>query len=263
MIRWLALALLLGLARASAAETFEGPLPFGLYEGDRTLGRSATPRTELSLAADANALLDTPHFFGTLAGVVTVRGSYAVDDRTEVFGALEAAQYRFIQNTSLTQSRLSLGQLSVGAQRIVWRGDTWALTPLVRVVLPTSTAYVNARTFGADVMLLAQWQPFTKVSFHGQVGATGSVAATEAASNPRAGAVLLAGAEWKPARWFGAVLETGATMGQYAALDQFTVSAGLRFAWRAHYGLELGGVLPIAGSTRMSFAGGLRFAWQP
>src|SRR5207244_2717402 len=111
------------------------PLQVGLFDGDQALARSPCARTALSLGFGGNALIDQQHFYGTLAGVGVIRGSYALDRKTELFGTWDAAQIRFIQNATLSQTAFSLGQLSAGATRLVWATERFQLAPGVRLVL--------------------------------------------------------------------------------------------------------------------------------
>ncbi len=241
---------------------FQGPLQIGLAPGDQGLGRTVCARTGFSIALGANALLDTPNFFGTLAGTGTVRGSYSLGDRLVFFGSWDTAQYRFIQNATLSESKLSVGTASVGAQWQVWRSERYAIAPALRLVLPTSSVYLNTVPFAADLMLLAQWNAFETVAFHGELGLTGSAAFSAGDMDSRLGFTMLAGAQWNVRPWFAGVAEAGAVLGSAATPTQVTVAPGLRFGWSEHYALELCGIVPVAGTTRTTFAGALRFGWR-
>lgn len=263
----LAFALTMSLAVSAHATCpegpmFDGPVQTSLFEADQALGRSACPRSEISLAGAGSAILDTPHFYGTLAGAGVLRGSWAMDKDTELFATFDTAQMRFIQNATLSETAWTLGQASIGATRHVWGNDRFDLSPSLRLVLPTSTAYVNAHPFAVDVAALARWQLIDSIALHGQLGFTTSAAFSAGPSDALFGAQLLVGGAWSPWKWFAVVAEVGALLGNGSALYHLTAGGGLRFAFANHFGIELAAVLPLVGADRTTFAGGLRFGYR-
>lgn len=75
---------------------------------------------------------------------------------------------------------------------------------------------------------------------------------------PRAAWATTAGAAWRPWRWLELVVDAHAELGCAAALDVFALAPALRFAIGAHFGAELGAMLPLAGRERALAAADLR-----
>jgi hypothetical protein len=68
-----------------------GPVAIGLLEGGLGEGRRVCGRSEVGLGAGAMLLVDRPNFYGRLSADLRLRGSWALSDRLELFGALSSS----------------------------------------------------------------------------------------------------------------------------------------------------------------------------
>lgn len=236
----------------------DGPVALGYQEADMATGRRACPRTELGTGGRFGATIDTPDFYGALAVQGVIYGSYALRDTTELFGTLEAVSFTFAQNAVLTSTQLTLGNLTVGATQVLFRGGTFVGSVSGRVLLPTSFEIPGARLLGGELGASASWRPLRWLEAHAYVGGDLTGAVGRGPSLPRGGAVLVGGAQLAPFDWASLVIDL---TGRAGALTYFAPTVALRFAIGG-LGIELGGTLPLAGTDRHDFIAGLRVNWR-
>lgn len=249
-----------GCEAGKAAGLFSGPVTYGFYEADVGTGRRACPRTEVGVGGRAQLVVDVPDFYGNIVGTALVFGSVAVDAKTEVFGTLEAYNYNWVQNASLQGSRGTLGQLTLGATRILYRQGSLLLAPSARVMLPTSLG-TNARVLGAEVGVAYNQRLLAKLELHGYGGVDGSAGISAAPAYGKIGALLNFGAEWNFCSGFGVVVDANAHFARRAALDYLAPAVALRFRV-GRVGAELGATVPAVGADRHDVAGGLKVAYR-
>ncbi len=236
----------------------EGPASIGYQQADVAVGRRACPRTEVGLGGRFAAIIDVPNFYGNLGVSGILFGSYALNEKTELFATLEAVNYAYAVNASLEQTGLTLGNMTVGGTRVMHGGNTFVGSLSARVLLPTSFEIPGARLVGAEVSHLMTWVPFHWLALHSAVGVDFSAAFSQAQSFPRIGATALIGAELKPISWFAFVLDVTGHLGVRSYLAP---TAALRFRV-ASLGIELGGSLPLVGTDRHDFIMGGRVSWR-
>lgn len=236
----------------------EGPASIGFAEADMATGRRACPRTEFGLGGRFAAIIDTPNFYGNLGVSGVLFGSFAINDRTEVFATLEAVNYTYAVNASLSKTGLALGNLTAGATRVLYTPGHFVGSASVRLLLPTSFEIPGARLIGAELSHLTEWEPKTWLEVHSAVGVDFTAAISAAQAYPRVGATALIGAALKPVSWFAFVLDVNGHLGVRSYLAP---TAALRFRV-ASLGIELGGTLPLVGTDRHDFIFGGRFSWR-
>lgn len=259
--------LLLSVALASPCEQLPDGLPDGtltpwLVDGGLGRAHPVCARDELGVGAQAYLVADTANFYGhiQLAGVID--GRWAATDRVEVFGAVEAVRYDQVIG-ALTSDALGIGHTTVGASVAAWSNEEHALAVNAKAVLPTAVGlYENAWPIGADLGLGWVWARSERLRVHGQVTALGSGAITAASAQPRVGATVNAGAEWRFVKPLALVGEVDAGFAYTAPVDHLAVGVGLRAKVGKRGGLELGGVVPLAGRERALASAGLRGSWR-
>ncbi|MET0401368.1 MAG: hypothetical protein ABW123_03150 [Cystobacter sp.] len=249
-------------ARWSNPALAEGPVALGFLSAEVSTARRACPRTEVGLGVQGNAIIETQNLYGAITAAGVVSGSVAVRPDLEVFATLEGARVQYVQNASLTGTRVALGQLSLGATWAVLARGAFVLAPSARLQLPTSFASPRTRTLGAEVGAALLHRSTERLGVHGYVGLEGDLGLGSAASLPRAGVLLNVGVEYAFFRFFAAVLDANVRFGHRAALDSVAPTLGLRFAVGEHFGAELGASLPVLGAERALAAGGLRLTWR-
>ncbi|WP_434380739.1 hypothetical protein [Melittangium boletus] len=240
----------------------EGPVPFGFQAADVATGRRACPRTEVGLGVQGQALIETQNLYGAITATGLVSGSLAVRRDVELFATLEVPRFQYVQNASLTGSRLTLGQLTVGGTWLGFTRGAFALAPSVRLQLPTSFASPRTRTLGGEVGAAVLYRPVPRFDVHGYAGVDADLGLGAAAAQPRAGVLLNAGAEYALCSGFAAVLDANVRLGRRAGLDSVAPALGLRFRAGEHFGAELGAALPVLGAERSLVSGGLKLSWR-
>lgn len=237
----------------------DGPLQVaGFAEADMTVGRRACPHTEIGIGGRFGAIIDTPDFYGHLQVSGRVFGSYALRDTTEIFATLEAVNYAFAQNAVLTSTQLTLGNLTVGGTQVLYMGREVVLSVSARILLPTSFEIPGARLLGGELGGLASYRGAKWLEVHGYIGGDLTGALGRTSGIPTGGGTLLAGVQLMPFDWGALVIDL---TGRLGPLTYLAPTIGLRFAI-SHFGIEVGGTLPLVGSDRHDFILGGRFSWR-
>jgi hypothetical protein len=240
----------------------EGPVPFGFQSADVATGRRACPRTELGLGLQGNAIIETQNLYGALTGSGLVSGSLAVRSDVELFALLEVPRFQYVQNASLTGSRLTLGQLTAGGTWVALSRGAFVLSPSVRLQLPTSFASPRTRTAGAELGAALLYRAWERLGVHGYAGVDSELGLGASIAQPRAGFLVNVGAEYALASVVAAVLDANVHFGRRAAVDYVAPSVGVRLRAGPHFGAEVGVSLPVAGPERALAAGGLKLTWR-
>lgn len=240
----------------------EGPVTFGFLSADVATGRRACPRTEVGLGVQGGAIIETRNLYGAVTGAGLISGSFAVRPDLEVFATLEALRFQYVQNASLTGTRMSLGQLTVGGTYVALASGSFVLSPSVRLQMPTSFASPRTRTLGGEIGVAALYRPTNRFEVHGYAGVDGSLGLGAADPLPLAGFLVNVGTEYALFSGFAAVLDANVHFGHRAALDYVAPAVGLRFRAGEHFGAELGASLPVLGAERALAAGGLKLTYR-
>jgi hypothetical protein len=238
----------------------EGPVALGFAEADLAAPRRACPRTEIGLSIRAQAIIDTPNFYGNLGGQGALFGSWAVRPTLELFAALEALTVGFTQNATLTTTQFTLGHFTAGGTLIVLDRKASRLTGALtgRLLLPTSFEIPGMRLIGGEIGYNTVWQLLGWLALHGGVAINVTAGVGAAASDPRVGGVAVFGAEFVPFSWLAFVLDFSGRLGRTTSVAP---ALALRFRIGS-LGIEAGGTLPVAGTDRHDFLGTLRFSWR-
>ncbi|HEX8437096.1 hypothetical protein [Archangium sp.] len=240
----------------------EGPVPFGFLSADVATGRRACPRTEVGLGVQGGAIVETANFYGAVTAAGLVSGSYALRPDLEVFATLEVPRFQFVQNATLTGTRLTLGQLTAGATYVALTRGALVVSPSVRLQLPTSFASPRTRTLGGELGAAVLYRPTPRFEVHGYAGADVSAGLGAAAAMPRAGFLVNVGSEYALCSGFAAVLDANVHFGHRDVLDYVAPAIGLRFRAGEHFGAELGASLPLLGAERALAIGGLKLSYR-
>jgi len=98
-----------------------------------------------------------------------------------------------------------------------------------------------------------------RVQLHADLGMIHSVGLGKGPGQPRIGATVNFGAEFRPAWRFSVVTDLHASFGYTEPLDVFAGALGLRFSDGKRFGFDLGATVPIAGRERAALR--IDFAW--
>ena len=246
-----------GCAAWAAPGLPEGPIALGYAEADLATGRRACPRTEVGLGARFGAIIDTPHFYGNLGVNGLLFGSWALNEKTELFATLEAVNFNYVQ-TALKATSLTLGNMTAGGTRVLYQTDTFVGALSGRLLLPTTFEIPGERPLGLEVGHVSTWRAHRLLEVHTYLGADVTVGLSAAASYPRVGAVAMGGAQLSPWSWASVVLDVSGRLGPVTYLAP---TIALRFRVSS-LGIELGATLPLLGTDRHDFIAGLRLTWR-
>jgi hypothetical protein len=239
-----------------------GPITASPYDGDLGRGHRACPRNEAALGGGGQAVVDAANFYGHLQANFTLDGSLRVNERTEIFGALELFRYDQVIG-AITTSGSGLGHTILGLSQLLVVTDNMAVSASGKVVLPTATAlYTNAWPYSADLGVAGVYVPHHRVRVHGYASLLGTVGLSEAPGNPQVGAQLGLGAQVRVAGPVALVADVTGGFGYDAPVDQIAVSGAGRFVIRDAYGVEFGVTVPVAGRERSLATVDLRVTWR-
>lgn len=237
----------------------DGPVVAPLQQADFGVVRRACPRSEVALGGGGRAVIEEADFYADLRGNARLDVSAQVFDALELSLAFEPVFYEQVIQ-SFRASHTGVGDLSAAATLLLFTGEHYALSAMTRATFPTSVGYyANAWPFGFDAGPLLLIAPMPDVRLHAGALLLGSVAATAADADPRAGIAALMGATFVFFDWLAVVTDLQAQALLRAPLDRVAFGLGLR-AQLGDLGAELGTAIPLAGADRHLGALALRLS---
>lgn len=250
MIAWLATAALgapvCDLLPTAGLST--GPVTATLADGGLGRARRVCARSEVGGAAKGLLLVDTENFYGHVVAGAVFDGSWALDEKTELFGQLELVRYDSVISAA-TASYLGPGHTTLGATRRLDDDGPFAWGVTGKLVLPTAFGlYRNAFPLALDVGPVAQVGS-GMFRAHGGLLLKGSVQASRGPAFPRAGLSPTLGGAFVPGKAFAAVLDVQSSFLYDAPVDHLSLAPGLRFAAK-RVGIDVAATLPLAGRER-------------
>lgn len=259
------IALLIGAALAAPCPDDGlpvGPVVAPLREGELGAPRRLCPRDEVAVGGAALLVADTANFYGHLVAGGVVRGSLAVDDRTEAWVTAEVVRYDTILG-AISSDFVGTGHLSGGATRVFVDRDTLRAGAHARVVLPTASGlYRRSFPVGLDVGVGAEQPIGERLTLHEDLTLFGS-GAIGPVFGPRAGVALAGGLAWRPTRGFALATDLRGGLFYQGAVDELSIAPALRFGPGRHAGIELAIVAPLVGRDRTPLAAAeLRGSWR-
>jgi len=231
-----------GMATGQSAVSFNIG---GLGQGRRTCGRS-----EVALDAGGGLTVDLPNFYGALAAGARLSGSYAINDSVEVFGAWEFVRYEYLI-TPLSAAQVGMGFTNVGASWQFLKTTGAAAGVNGKVVLPTAVGILkNAAPMGFDLGVSGQFAPHPNIHLHANVQGLFSFAAGTGPADPRGGAAIGLGGEFRIATPFAISVDLQSQLGHDAPLDWLGAAFDLRWSDGKRFGFHLGALVPFLGAER-------------
>lgn len=240
----------------------QGPVQAGLVDGDLGAARGVCPTTSVGLTAGGSAIVETENLYGRIRAGGTLTGSYKLADNAELYASIEAVRLDMII-TAISVTGLGPGYTDVGGS---WRfsdGPKHALALHGTFVLPTAfTIDKHSFPLGIDLGLDAVYAPKDTLLLHGSVVPNFGVALGGGPAYPAFGVNLDLGAEWKPWKRFGFVLDGISAFGRTDVLDYAGVGVGFRGGIGDHFGLSLEARMPLVGRARELASADLRGVWR-
>lgn len=235
----------------------EGPAFIGYADADFAIGRRACPRSEIGIGVDFGAIIDTPNFYGDVGIQALIYGSWALNDKTEIFALLEAYDWQYTVNAVISGTRATLGHATLGISRQVYQTDDVAGAFSLRVLLPTHSGIPGNRITGAEVGHSVSMRAMSWLEMHAYAG-LGFTVGLGPASLPALTVAGMVGAALSPTSWFSLVVDVA---GGIAGRSFLAPSAALRFRV-FNLGIEIAVTRPFWGDDRHDAIGAVRFAWR-
>jgi hypothetical protein len=216
----------------------------------------------VGLTPTAYAIVEPENLYGRILATGTLTGSWAVSDRLELYAHLEAVRMDMLI-AALSTTALGPGYTSVGAS---WRGldrEHWSVAVQGKLVLPTAFLEdEHGAPVGADAGAQFVWAPKDTLLVHAALQPNFGFAAGGGPLYPRFAANLDVGAEWRPFRRFGFVLDGVSSFARTDGRDHLGAGVGFRGGIGEHAGLALEARVPLVGGERALAAVDIRFDWR-
>lgn len=123
-------------------EAANGPLAGGTGPADFGAIPEVCPATDVAMRARGTLLVAStmPDYYGSILGSVTLRGRYQVGERLSLSLAVDALNYRYVNNGGLSSTGASFGPPTLAYNQMVVRGERTASSLYARLLLPIDTA---------------------------------------------------------------------------------------------------------------------------
>ncbi len=240
----------------------QGEVQVGLFDGDLGIAHTPCPRNSVSLGAGGSAIIEAADLYGRIQATGTLRGSFALSSKCELYLAIEGVRYDSII-APIASSGIGPGYTNVGASTQVIASPMWLLAVQGKAVLPTAfTLDRHSWPLAVDAGAVLAWSPADRWVVHGSLFGMYGMALGGGPLFPTAGVTLNLGGEWRPTNGFGLVLDARTGFGYTAVVDVVSAGVGVRGAIGPHAGLTLEAVAPLAGAERRLAALDLRFDWR-
>lgn len=227
-----------------------GPSTTNFRPGDLGSGHRVCGRSEIGGSVGAAAAIDAANFYGSLVGGLTLHGSRALDDKTELYGQVELVRYDALIS-AFSDSTLGPGHTMIGLSRRLAEGEGWGFAGHTRLVLPTAlSVYRNAWPIAAD--LGGTFEIRTgPIRSHATANTLFSAAISRGPAAPWLGVGGVVGTEVRAGQTFGFLVDVAGTYGYGAGgLDHVSLQPAFRFGFSDVLAAELGFSMPLAGRER-------------
>ena len=235
-------------------EAANGPLAGGIGPADFGAIPAACPATEVAMRARAALLIAStmPDYYGSILGSAMLGGRYQLGERSSLSLAVDAVNYRYVNNGGLASTGASFGPPTLAYHHLVMRGARAVTSLYARLLLPIDTARQGGVRAGIELGGSFRLRAGARFAFDGGLAVTTTTDVVGGQAHVRLEPVGLAEAwySFRPA----IALFTGAGFRVEAAPDWqlFSVSprAGARFALRRRLWIAVLAEVLVAGSDR-------------
>lgn len=256
------------LAQAAApceAAALPGPLPIGPEVADFGEIGTVCPTDAIDARLRGAAAIDTPDFYGNVAGGLTLRGVRRLGGRWSASAAVDAPTFRFVANAVVESTGWSAGPATLGVAR-TFGGGAGRTAGLVgaQALLPLETARRSSARAG--LALVAGGRHALRPWLALQGGLALPATWTISGGRGRAGLVpgLVAEAALAPAAAFA--FSVGAALrGEAApapALLALAPRAAVALRTRGGFVYALAAELALAGAARTDLVAAFTVGWR-
>jgi hypothetical protein len=240
-----------------------GPAVAALEEGALGRAQRACGRHEVALDLSGYLSIHTLDFYADLVAAGSLEGSVAIGDRAEVFAIFEFLRFDAVFS-AIASTGLGVGHTTLGGTGRFLVGKGYTLAATGKVVLPTASAlYLNTRPLAFDVGLTGQFRLHRAVQLHAYAAFLGGFGIGSGPGNPRAGASIAVGPEFRFHPTVALGIDLHAQFGYWSPVDVVDVAPALRFSDGQRFGFELSATVPVVGREKAQMALWLRFSVRP
>jgi hypothetical protein len=231
------------------------PVALPLRDTGFDRGRAACLRSDLSSAVSGVATIDTPRFYGTIAGALRVAGRFTRGDRVEWGFGARAVDYTFAQDAVIQATGFRFGPIDAhvaygGSLHVTSPRDRWAVVGTI-VVPFTSSTLMDTVDLAAQLAAVGTVQASPRWTAHVRVA--GLAMGSSSAAGDHASAALVVGADAiaRITARFRVGLGADLQAGWRGAFDHLLVRAATQRRIGDAYRIELGVGLPVGGQERI------------
>jgi hypothetical protein len=252
------------LAGAPCEEHIDDPVPLPWREGGVDAPRGACLHAELSARLGGHALIDTPGFYGTLGGELTLAARVVESSWLEWGLGLRLLDGVFVQNAVLSVTELGYGPVSahvaIGADGSL-AGRRARRAAYVRADVPFTRASLDSHSGALQLGVAETLMLGPRLRLHAHVAVLGWYGASTGGRVTRASVSGSLDAAWRPIRWMTLLAGADVQGGWYGlGLDHVAARVATHWRVRGLWRAEFAAGLPLAGAERtdLGFALGVR-----
>ena len=243
-----------GDACPQSYEAASGPLAGGIGPADFGAIPEACPATEVAMRARAALLIAStmPDYYGSILGSAMLRGRYQLGERSSLSLAVDAVNYRYVNNGGLSSTGASFGPPTLAYHHVVMLRARSVGSLYARLLLPIDTARQGGVRAGIELGGAFRRRAGTRFVFDGGLAVTTTTDFVGGQAHVRLEPIAL-GEAWYSFRPAIAVF-AGASLQVEASPDWQLLSVnprvGARFALRRRFWIAVLAEVPAAGSDR-------------
>ncbi|MBK9037487.1 MAG: hypothetical protein IPL61_40625 [Myxococcales bacterium] len=260
-----ALALALAPAAAGAddicADPIDEPVAVPWRDAGFDGGRGGCLQPDASVDVRGRALIDTPAFYGTLGGDLTVAVRLVEQRRFEWGLAVRAAEVAFIQNAVWKIVEPTYGPLLVhgafGAEAAL-AGRPLRVAVVAQAELPYTRSTIASSTGAVQLAAVVTWQARARLRIHARAAALGWYGRAVTGTSTRAAGLASLDASWRARRWLSADLGVDVQGGWYGlGLDHVAARVGAHWRVIGPWRVAIAVGVPLVGAERQDVAASL------
>jgi hypothetical protein len=261
MMRACVLTLVLATGAAAAdpcEEHIDDPVAVPWRESGVDAARGGCLHADLSAVTRGHAVIDTPNFYGTLGGELTIAIRLLESSGFEWGVALRAVDGVFVQNAVLTVDEVGYGPVSghiALGDRSELAGKPLARALYARLELPFTRSRLDGSTGALQVGAAATWLAAPRLRVHGHAALLGWYASSTGGRDGRAAFMTSVDAAYRAVRSLSIAAGADVQVGWYGwGLDHVAVHAGAHWRVKGLWRAELAAGAPLAGTERTDLA---------
>lgn len=252
----------LACATVAAADPCEDhvddPVALPWRESGIDAPRGGCMHADVGATVRGRALVDTPDFYGNIAGELTLAIRLLESDSFEWGFSLRVLDGVLVQNAVLTVDEVAYGpitgHIALGS-RGTRAGKSLARALYARLEMPFTRSRLDGSTGALQLGVAETWHVMTHVRVHLHGGLLGWYASSATGRDGRAALVASADGALTVTGWLALVAGLDTSIGWYGwGLDHVALRAGAHWRVKGLWRAELAAGLPLVGEERQDLA---------